>query len=481
MSTARTVALVGARVGGGVLALAAGAAVVGVAAFGPLPEVVAPSPSVRVLPADAQEVRACAGPLVALAEDAAEATSATALGAPSIVSGALPADAGADADAEVETGVADAPDIAGADAVGGVAWFSTAPGAVEPGMLAAASSQRVASERVAGFAAASCTEPVAEAWLVGGSVSVGRTTVLSLVNVGDVAATVRLEVSSELGAVVGTASVVVAPGTQRLLPLAGIAPDARSPVVHVLSAGGRVVPTLQQSVVRGLDPDGVEIVGAGQAPATELVIPGVAPGMATDADPDHAADDDAASIVRVLAPGADDGAASVTFQAADGTTLAAVELQLRGGLVADVPMPALSGERVDVRVRSDVPVVAAARSTAGDPDGDAGSDLAWYAAAPALGEDASVAVAPGPSPTLVLVNDDDAREVRLVDVAGGERTVALPEGGSAAVAVSPGDVLRIEDAVGVRAAVTYLDATEASSYAVLPPGALDAPIRVYPR
>ncbi|GLI26073.1 hypothetical protein ARHIZOSPH14_03150 [Agromyces rhizosphaerae] len=472
MTSARTIALVGARIAAGVLALGVGAATIGVAAFAPVPEIVADPPSVRVVPADSREVRACAGPVVALAEDAAAATTATALGSPDVVAGPVPADAAVD--------VADAvaPDVPGA----AIAWFSTEPGEVEPGMLAAASSQETTSERVAGFAASACVEPAAEAWLVGGAVSVGRTSVVSLVNVGDVAATVRLDVHSELGLLETAATnLVVAPGTQRLVALAGIAPDARSPVVHVVSTGGRIAATLQQSIVRGLDPDGVEIVGPGELPATELVIAGVARGVETEADPDHAAEDDVATIVRLLAPGDDDAEAVVAFHDADGGTLAQAGVTLRAGLVADVPVPAVGAARVDVRVSSDVPVVAAARSTAGDPDGDGGSDFAWYPAAPALDEATAVAIAPGPSPRLVLASDGDAAEVRLTDGAGAERTVSVPAGGSASVAVSAGDVLRLDDARGVHASVTYEDSSAAAAYAVLPPGALDAPLRVYPR
>ncbi len=476
MIAARTVALVGARIGAGVLALGVCATVAVVAAVEPLPEVSVEPPSVRVLPADSQEVRACAGPLLALAEDSAEATGATALGAPSLVDGAFPDGAA------IEEQSALALDVPGADALGGVAWYATAPGEVEPGLLAAASSQGVATERVAGFAAAACTEPVAEAWLAGGAVSVGRTTVLSLVNPGEVAATVRVEVFSELGRLESAGgSLVVAPGTQRVVALSGIAPDARSPVVHVTSTGGRVAATMQQSIVRGLDPGGVAIVSAGDAPATDLVIPGVPRGISGDGDADHVGDDDAVSVVRLLAPDDEDADATVSFHDAAGATLGSVEVALRAGLVADVPVPTLSATVVDVRVRADGPVVAAARVTTGDPDDDAGSDFAWYAAAPELVDAVAVAIAPGPSPRLVLASDGEARAVRVTEGSGAERVVEVPAGGSTSVTVSGGDVLRLDDATGVHASVTYADATESAAYAVLPPGALDAPIRVYPR
>ena len=45
--------------------------------------------------------------------------------------------------------------------------IDTEPGAVAAGMLAGAQSQRVSTETLAGFAAAACTEAVAETWLVG--------------------------------------------------------------------------------------------------------------------------------------------------------------------------------------------------------------------------------------------------------------------------------------------------------------------------
>ena len=110
-----------------------------------------------------------------------------------------------------------------------------------------------------------------------GRPSVGRTSILTLSNPTAVTAQVSLQIFGEEGAVEapGLLGIEVQPGAQRVLSLAGFAPGLVSPIVHVEARGGQVVAYLQQSIVRGLDASGVDLVDAAPDPATDLTFPGV--------------------------------------------------------------------------------------------------------------------------------------------------------------------------------------------------------------
>ena len=140
------------------------------------------------------------------------------------------------------------------------------------------SRRQVDAQDYTGFAAAACAEPSGSIWLVGGSTAVGRTTLLTLANPSPVDATVgshHPESETARSSAPGMSGIEVQAGAQRVISLAGFAPDVASPVVHVDARGGQVVASLQQSIVRGLDAGGVDLVDAGADPATHLVIPGV--------------------------------------------------------------------------------------------------------------------------------------------------------------------------------------------------------------
>ncbi|MFW8745689.1 DUF5719 family protein, partial [Mesorhizobium japonicum] len=145
------------------------------------------------------------------------------------------------------------------------------------GLLAGAQSQIAAADDESGLAAAACAEPSGSTWLVGGATTTGRTTLLTLANPTQVDATVTLAIFGEKGVVQapGLSGIVVTAGAQRVIPLAGFAPDLASPAIHVTARGGRIVASLQQSTVRGLDAGGVDLVGATADPSTSLRIPGI--------------------------------------------------------------------------------------------------------------------------------------------------------------------------------------------------------------
>ena len=72
----------------------------------------------------------------------------------------------------------------------------------------------------------------------------------------------------------GSRGLLVAPGTTRSVILAGLAPGQERLSVRVRSAGGPVAAVIQQSVLRGLTPGGVEFIAPAAAPALRQVISG---------------------------------------------------------------------------------------------------------------------------------------------------------------------------------------------------------------
>src|SRR5690606_23754623 len=182
-------------------------------------------------------------------------------------------------------------------------------------LLAGSQVQTLGGGGLSGLVAAECVEARSDIWLVGGSNDTGRTSILTLANPGEVAATVSLQIFSEDGQVTapGAEGIVVQPNSEASYSLAGFAPNVVSPVVRVTSLGGNVVAHLQQSTMRILEPGGVDIVGPGAAPATELVIPGLVVTGHHEIDELVGAPgyDDITPILRLFVPG--DQAASVAI------------------------------------------------------------------------------------------------------------------------------------------------------------------------
>jgi hypothetical protein len=436
-------------------------------------------PSVVVEPQESSQVRVCSGPLLVLADDAADATTASSFGSTSVVTTADPTDAPIE-----ETGL-DAPGNPDAATDGTPLVVASEPGSVVAGMLAAAQSQTASSEEISGFAASACIEPTAEAWLVGGATDVGRSSLVLLANPGDVASTVDVRVIGEAGPIEAPSAIgiTVPARSQRVLSLAGLAPNVVSPVVHVTSTGGPIAASLEHTIVRGLDPSGVELVTPVAAPAPEQVIPGFVVTSAGGVAPqeDEAAGDEFPAV-RLLAPGDAGVEVNVTVRSDSGEAVSELSVSLQGGRVIDVPLGNLQTGSYTVLLDADGPVVGAARATA-EVEGDGGpvpADLAWTAATAPLLDRAAIAVAPGPSPTLHLANPGgDPVDVTLT-LDGAERTITVAGGAATSIAVDPRSSVLVADGAGLHASVSYRGDGELASLSVQPPGPLDAPIRVYP-
>src|SRR5690606_24575777 len=92
-----------------------------------------------------------------------------------------------------------------------------APGA----QVAGAQTQDVDAPDFRGLTAASCAEPTGSTWLVGGATTVGRSTVVLLVNPSDVPSQVTLRIFGEDGSVSapGMTGIAVPAGGQRVVSL----------------------------------------------------------------------------------------------------------------------------------------------------------------------------------------------------------------------------------------------------------------------
>lgn len=505
--------VLGARIASGVVAAGVAVAVVGVVTFAPFPTLGSEPRAVTVEPAPADRVRVCPGGALRLGDaSGADADAAFSLGA-------------ATHDGAVRDGELERIRLASAD--------PAAPPAAAPELLlvppadgaqvAGAQTQDVDAPDFRGLTAASCAEPSGSTWLVGGATTVGRSSVVLLVNPSDVPSQVTLRIFGEDGPVSapGMTGIAVPAGGQRVVSLAGFAPGLESPVVHVTARGGRVVAALQQSIVRGLDAVGVETIGGGADPAEALVIPGVRIVDAVGANRASALADwhDVGPIVRIAVPGETAGRVTVRVvpddagEAGHGTSF---ELEAEAGSVLDIPLDAgaqtpetetpetqTPGAETDdhdhglqdgaytVFVDADVPVVAAVRASTAvdsgvDPAPDAvldapPSDLAWFSAAPALEDSTFFVVAAGPSPLLTLANRTTADvEVDLVESRSGEgTTVTVPAGGSVSLPMSRGAYV-LAGATGLAAAVTFAAPGALAAYVLAPDRPVAGPLVVHP-
>ena len=463
------------------LAAALAVATVAAAAFVPWPEHRNEAPSELVQPAESRQLRVCPGPFLALGEDAAAATTASSVGPADLVTAAEPADA------VLEQVPLAAPGNPNAGVDGTPVAIAAEPGGVDAGMLAGAQSQAVSTETLSGFAATACGEAVADAWLVAGATNLGRSGLVLLSNPTAVAATVDVRVIGETGAVEAPSAlgIIVPPGSQRVLSLAGLAPNLVSPVVHVTSTGGAIAASLEQSVIVGLAPAGIELTGTTAAPATTQVIPGlvVPQSGGVEASEDHADGDDHPAV-RLLAPGDVPVEVSIGVVPESGSGGSTIQATLEPGRVLDVPLGILDEGVYTVRIEADAPVVAAARASVGGTEGltdaSAPSDFAWTVATAPLLDAAVVAVPPGPDATLHLVNPGGDQVDVTVSEGGGERTVSVPAAGAASVALGGGSSVLLGGTTGLHATVAFTGDDELASFGVQPPGPLDSPIRVYP-
>ena len=488
---ARRAAIVGLRVAAGTIGIAAAVAVIAAVGLVPLPSRTIAAPVVVVTPQPGEQTRVCAGGLFRLGDQTGQnASTLSSIGAPAVT-----ADTG---DTAVRTS-----QLATSD--GGTGGAAAAPSVVtlpdKAGTrLSAAQSQLAQQQDYSGFAAAACAEPSSSIWLVGGSTTVGRTTLLTLGNASAVDATVALTILSPNGPVnaPGMAGILVKAGEQRIISLAGFAPNLAAPVVHVEARGGQITAYLQQSIVRGLDAGGVDIVNAGSDPATRVVIPGIRVVNAAGLSSALALSnwDDAVAAVRVAVPGTRTAKVQVSLVPQNAQlTGVSFEMDVAAGQVNELPLD--SGAQTDtgrvtipdgdytVVLSSDQPIVGGARvstvSAAASGASAPPSDFAWYASAAALTGDTAVTIATGASPELSATNSGTTPIPLVLTAQGGANlTLTVPAGVSATIPVTSGTTYVLSGAKGLVVGISYAGDAVLAAYPVVPPRPVSGAITVHP-
>jgi hypothetical protein len=484
MATKRRVALIGARLSAGLAGMAVVVLAVGGAALVPWPSLLHEPAATLVTPVASDQQRACPGPLLTLAADSSQADVATSVGRFDTVYGArAPGTGGVVVD--VERTDVDAVDNAesGRDGAPQLLTVPVEDGAAQAPLVAGAQSQTAAGETVAGLAASACTEASGDSWLVGGSTDVGRTSLVLLTNPSTVVATVSLTVYGENGQVdaPGSTGILVQPGTQRIVSLAGLAPNLLSPVVRVQATGGRVAAALQQSVIRGLQPGGVELNGPTTRASTKQVIPGIVVAQpAGEVSVDEGAVSEDTPSVRLLVPGRTPATVSVGVQSEDGaSTGTSLEVEIQPGVATEIPLSGVAPGNYTVTLDSDQALVAAARTTV---NGSVSRDFTWARAAAPQNDEFLVYIAAGPAPALHLANTSTSDNAVTLTADGGAVTeVLVPAGQSVVVGVTESIAYLVTGGEGIGASVGYSGDGVASSYTVSPIGLLAGAIQVYTR
>lgn len=301
-----------------------------------------------------------------------------------------------------------------------------------------------------GSAAAGCQAPANDLWLVGANTSLGRTAVLNLSNASSTPATVSLDLYGAEGQIQapGSRGLLVAPGTTRSIVLAGLAPDREQLSIHARSAGGPVTAVIQQSVLRGLTPGGVDFIVPGAAPATRQVMSGLdiqdpASARALTAKPGFA---DAAAALQIAVPGPVDAVVEIKLYGRDGQKAlpGGGVVTAKGGSVTEVSLAGIPAGHYTVAASSDVSFAAAARITRG-LKADSATDFAWSPSAARLGSQHVVTVPRGGGERyLVFGAPEDRAKITYTPITadGKVRTAGTADiaGGTTAVIKVPGEV-----------------------------------------
>lgn len=298
-------------------------------------------------------------------------------------------------------------------------------------LVAATDFDGVRSESVTGYLATECGDPMNDQWLIGGSTTTGRDTIITISNGGDVDARIDLEIWGSNGLVdaPGASGIIVPAKSQRSYSVAGFAPDEPSPAVHVTSNGAAVWATLHTTTVRGLVPGGLDRIGPVAGPGTSAFFPNLHV-VEEDAigevlvDPDYA---DIVSVMRFLVPGDTDASVTITLDPYEDGESQVVTATIPAGATMDIPVSELAPGNWSVVVESDQPILAAAR--VGFHDVKSGvTDMAWASAAPAQTGTATVMVPDGGSVGLINPSAEDV--VVTLAVGGIESDITIPANGS---------------------------------------------------
>jgi len=227
--------------------------------------------------------------------------------------------------------------------------------------------QKVAAPNIAGLAAANCVRPSSDTWLVGGSTSPGRETLVVLSNPTSVDSTVNLEL-------IGTGGTVAAPGLSSIsvpklktavIPISGLAPNLSTFSVHVVSSGGALGTWLETRTIRGLAPGGVDFIGPSADPSKALSIPGIFIRGSVDATKLMRVNDaysDLVPMLRITSTSSKDATVTAQFLGSSAKTFGAVVQQVvAANSSLDIPITGLADGNYAAFINSSQPIRASLR------------------------------------------------------------------------------------------------------------------------
>lgn len=278
---------------------------------------------------------------------------------------------------------------------------------------------------LAGLAAARCQVPSNQQWLTGASTTVGSMALLTLANPSETPSTVDLELFGVKGRIEAgnTRGIVIAPGTSTDIVLGGLASGEESLSVKATSTGAPVTAIIQQSILRGLTPGGVDFIEPSAAPGEQQVVPGL---LVQDAkvQKDVAGQKgygDAVPTLSLTVPGASDQRVKVRLLGEKGEVPLPRDGQytVAGRSTLAVPLTGVPAGTYTAVVDAGEPVAASVRSTRGTKAGER-TDAAWTGSAQRLGGEHLIPVPQGAASRLVLAAPEGqgSVDVRPVDSKG---------------------------------------------------------------
>lgn len=356
-------------------------------------------------------------------------------------------------------------------------------GASAGASLAAAEVQQVLTPTLQGLASSACVEPVHDQWLVGGATGLGVSTTLVLGNPFEVAATVQITVYDAEGRVdaASVSGVLVQPGSQQIVSLNGYAPARDRLAVKVESTGAAVSAALGVSQVVDIRSYAVDSVTRQLSPSLTLVFAGVdnISESESSAVGSVETEDDFPVVVRLLAPGGEQGSARLRALSPDGASTDLGTVEFENSQVAEFIVSQWPESAEAIVVDSDAPVVG---GVFGSADVAPSHDYAWFAPSPLLPTDKEIAVSITPGGLLVLANpgeSDATVQFTPSDGAGEPFEVTLRAGAATAVEAQ-GQIMIMSD-TPISAGVRIVNGAHITGYPVLAPADVDSTLTVYPR
>jgi len=261
-------------------------------------------------------------------------------------------------------------------------------------LLSASQLQLQNAANFSGLLAASCEQPAAEHWFVGGDTTVGREALMVVVNPSQVDAQIDIAAFSNGGQVKvdGLAGLSVPAGRTLIVPLASSLVNQATLTLRLTASGGAVAAWIQQRVVRGTIPGGSDFIAPSTELAKSLVIPGLMLRGTADAAaiiktrPAYA---DQTPMLRIFVPADSTGAKTITVTAqlfgSTANTFGTVLRQtVTTGTTTDVPLTGLADGDYVAFVSADRPIRAAIRLPRTNKTKSPATDFAWLQAGASL-------------------------------------------------------------------------------------------------